>query len=161
MRDLLKGWRGASTSAGLLSVGWLLAAGQCYAHHSFAMFDMAKKGSVTGTVRSFEWSNPHVWLWVDVSDAQGNVTSYGFEGSAPGELARTGGWTKRSVNKGDKITVEYSPLKDGRPGGTLGRVTLADGKVIGRPPGGPGQTGGPAQAGESGGPPPRSPTAAL
>ena len=158
----------ASLRLGLLGLALLLGASQSQAHHSFAMFDMSKKTAVTGTVRDFEWTNPHVWLWVDVTDAKGTVTSYGFEGAAPGELSRTGGWTKHSVNKGDKITVEYSPLKDGRAGGTLGRVTTADGKVIGRAPGapgagapgGPGGPGGFGGAGAAGSGPPAPPPGA-
>lgn len=122
------------------------------AHHSFAMFDNSKKLTVTGTVRALEWSNPHIWLWVDVPDDKGNVVAYGFEGAAPGELSRMSNWTKRAVAPGEKVTVQFSPLKDGRPGGTLGAVTKADGTVLGNNargggPGGPPGAGGPPPAG--------------
>ncbi|MFT3906967.1 MAG: DUF6152 family protein [Steroidobacteraceae bacterium] len=129
------------------------AAAGAYAHHSFAMFDTSKKNSVTGTVLKFEWANPHVWLWVVVDDGNGKTTTWGFEGSAPAEMSRTGGWTKRSVKPGDKVTVQFSPLKDGRPGGSFAGVTLGDGtKIGGNGPSG-GGPGGPG-AGGPGGPPP-------
>jgi hypothetical protein len=154
---------------------WAVAAGSgassALAHHSFAMFDNSKNQSISGTVRALEWSNPHIWLWVDVVGADGKVVSYGFEGAAPGEMGRQSGWSKRIVAKGDKVTVQYRPLKDGRPGGSLGKVTRADGTAVGRvsadrgggPPGGggPGAPGGPAGPGAPpssdagpGGPPP-------
>lgn len=126
-----------------LCVCGLVAAVPVLAHHSFAMFD-DKQVTVTGTVKQLEWTNPHVWLWVVVDDGKGGAVTWGFEGAAPGEMARSG-WTKRSVIPGDKITVQGRPLKDGRPGGSLGRVTREDGTPIGRsgPP-----------AGGTGGPPP-------
>jgi hypothetical protein len=134
------------------AVATLLAGGLAVAHHSFAMFDNTKQQTVTGTVRTLEWTNPHVWLWVDVPDDKGGTVAYGFEGAAPGEMTRMGGWTKRSVIMGDKVTVQYRPLKDGRPGGSLGKVTTADGKTLGNSGrgGGPGGPGGP---GGGGGPP--------
>jgi hypothetical protein len=132
-----------------------VSATSAYAHHSFAMFDNTKNLTVTGTVNTLEWANPHIWLWIDVAEADGKVVKYGFEGAAPGEMSRQSGWTKRSVIKGDKVTVQYRPLKDGRPGGTMGRVTKADGKVVGNAGtrgGGPGGPGGPPGAGGPGGP---------
>lgn len=108
-----------------------LIGGTALAHHSFAMFDRAKTVTVTGTVRSFEWTNPHAWLWVDTVNDKGETVTWGFEGAAPGEMARMRGWTKNTFQKGEKITVEASPLKDGRPGGSMGKVTRADGTVIG------------------------------
>lgn len=127
----------------------LLTGTPVIAHHSFAMFEMGKKQTITGKVHTLEWTNPHVWLWVDVTDAAGKVTTYGFEGAAPGEMTRMGGWTKRIVTKGQTVTVEFSPLKDGRPGGTLGKVTDADGNRIGKA-----MAGGPPGGGPPGGGPP-------
>ena len=101
------------------------------AHHSFTMFDRSKTLTVSGIVRSLQWTNPHVWLWLDVPEADGSFTAYSFEGGTPAEMTRTGGWIKHSVNAGDKITVEFAPMRDGRPGGSLGRVTLANGKTLG------------------------------
>jgi hypothetical protein len=124
------------------------AAGPTLAHHSFAMFDNTRTESISGTVYAFEWSNPHTWLWVDVDDGKGNDVKWGFESAAPSELGRSG-WNKHSLNPGDKVTVEFRPLKDGRPGGSLGKVTKSDGTVLG---GGAGGGGGPGGAGGPGGP---------
>lgn len=121
------------------------AAGPAPAHHSFAMFDNTRTETVTGTVYMFEWSNPHTWLWVDVDDGKGGDVKWGFESAAPSELSRSG-WNKHSLSPGEKVTVEYRPLKDGRPGGSLGKVTKSDGTVLGGAgPGGGGGPGGPGQ----------------
>mgnify|MGYP000935950149 CR=1 FL=1 len=101
------------------------------AHHSFAMFDRSKQVKVTGTVRAFEWTNPHTWLWVDTVNDKGETVTWGFEGAAPGEMARLRGWTKTTFTKGETVTVEASPLKDGRPGGSMGKVMRADGSSVG------------------------------
>src|SRR5208282_4114949 len=69
-----------------------LDTGTAYAHHSFALFDSANTITVSGTVRTFEWTNPHDWLWVDVMNHDGTQTSWGFESAAPGELVRLAGW---------------------------------------------------------------------
>jgi len=95
----------------ILAVSVLMVPNAVWAHHSYAMFDQTKKLTVQGTVRALEWANPHVWLWVDVSDGAGSTVSYGFESNAPSELARFFGWNKLSVIAGNKITVDYSPLK--------------------------------------------------
>ena len=136
-----------------------VAADPALAHHSFAMFDNTRTETITGTVYTFEWSNPHAWLWIDVDDGKGNDVKWGFEAAAPSEMSRSG-WNKRILTPGEKVTVEYRPLKDGRPGGSLGKVTKSDGTVIGgrgpgspAGPGAPGGPGGPGGPGAPGGPP--------
>jgi len=113
--------------------------GPAWGHHSFAQFDRTKTLVLKGTVRKLEWANPHVWLWVDAINPSGQVEVWGLEGAAPGEMARNGGWTNHSLVKGQKITVHVTPLKDGRHGGGMGQVILADGTVLGgrRDGGGP------------------------
>ena len=130
------------------------------AHHSFAMFDRSKTVTITGTVRAFEWTNPHMWLWINTVDAQGNTVAWGFEGVAPGEATRLNGWNKDTFKKGEKLTVEAAPLKDGRPGGSLGKVTRADGTVVGRSGNAPGPGGAPGAGGPPGGGPPGAAPAA-
>ena len=101
------------------------------AHHSQAMFDRTKTVDVSGTVREFHFSNPHVLLEVDVPGVDGNVVTWSFESSGIMELMRVG--VKRSTLKaGEKVLVKANPLKDGRPGGSLIEVTKADGTVVGR-----------------------------
>lgn len=137
------------------------------AHHSFAMFAMDKTVTLKGTVRTWEWTNPHAWLWVyvtevdgkPVADKDGNPVIWGLEGTAPGELMRQG-VTNKSLKPGDKITVTARPLKDGRNGGSMGRLTFADGTVLGGANvSGPGMGAGGPPPGGAGGPPGDSPPA--
>lgn len=100
------------------------------AHHSQVMFDGSRDVQVSGIVRTFEWGNPHVWLWVTVLDAKGSSTNYAFEGTSPGEMTRRNGWTRNTVSTADKVTVKYHPFKNGNNGGRLEAVTLADGRVL-------------------------------
>jgi hypothetical protein len=107
----------------------VLAAVPVYPHHSFASFDASKTVSYKGTVKDIQWTNPHVWIDLTVMEAGGPVT-YGFEGAAIAVLKRVG-WTKDSVKAGDTVTVVGHPYKDGRPGGSIEHVVLADGRQIG------------------------------
>jgi len=106
------------------------------AHHSFAMFDSAKKIDVKGTVKELQWTNPHVWLQMVVVE-NGQPKVYDFEGGAVPVLKKFG-WTKDSVKAGDVITLTAHPFKDGKPGGSIDFVTLADGRKIGGGDGIPG-----------------------
>lgn len=103
------------------------------AHHSFAMFDTVKRITLAGTVTSFEWTNPHAYIEVDVQE--GNETKHwSIELGSPSILMQ-GGWKFTDVKKGDKVTMIVSPLKDGQAGGLLNRITLQDGRVLGNGPG--------------------------
>jgi hypothetical protein len=102
------------------------------AHHSFAMFDNQKEVELNGTVKDFQWTNPHTWIQVVVPNDAGTSTSeWSVEGGNPGDLARRG-WKKTSLKPGDKVTVRIHPMKNGTNGGSLVGVTLADGTVVGR-----------------------------
>ena len=120
--------RGALTAAMVLA---FLAASRApvAAHHSFAPFDMAKERTVTGTVKSIEWTNPHTWVWLDVPNDQGAVETWGFEGMSPNYLARRG-WTRTTLKPGDKISVVFRPLRDGSKGGMFVSTKLADGRML-------------------------------
>ena len=100
------------------------------AHHSFSMFDSQKTLSVEGTVRDFELTNPHGWLYVVTTDSAGKMIEWGIEMGGPGALGRNG-WQKDTVKPGDKIAVRIHPLKDGTYGGQFLDATLADGRHIG------------------------------
>ena len=117
------------TTIGRLAAALTLIAGAALAHHSFTMFDMTKEVTITGTVKEFQWTNPHTFAWIDVPNAGGGVDTYGIEGMSPNFLGRRG-WTKRTLTPGDKVTVVMYPLKDGQKGGTFLRCTLADGRVM-------------------------------
>jgi len=118
--------------AGLLSVAAviLLVGRPVAGHHSFAMFDSVNKTTITGTVTRFEWTNPHVFIEVDVPGANGQVKHWSVELGSPSILQRSG-WKFSDVKPGEKITAIVNPLRDGRPGGMLYRLTLADGSMRG------------------------------
>lgn len=99
------------------------------AHHSFAMFDMSKTVSYKGKVRELQWTNPHVWIELTVDEKDGPVT-YSFEGAAIAVLKRVG-WTRDSVKAGDVVTVVGHPYKNGKPGGSIDHLLLADGRKLG------------------------------
>jgi hypothetical protein len=113
---------------GLAAFG-LLFAGVAQAHHSFAMYDVAREVTVDGTVVDFQWSNPHSWVQIVSKDASGKELEWSIEGASPNNLARFG-WTRRSIKAGDKIEAIIHPLKSGEAGGSLIKVTV-NGQVIG------------------------------
>jgi hypothetical protein len=100
------------------------------AHHSFAMFDSTKQMTLVGTIRTVQWTNPHGYIWMYVPNSSGGQDVWGIEGASPEALQRKG-WNKHSVNPGDKVTVLIHPLKDGRTGGSLMKLTRADGSFLG------------------------------
>jgi hypothetical protein len=100
------------------------------AHHSVVQYDLsaAARKTVTGTVKKFEWQNPHSWIWMQVAQGGAAAVAWGMELSSPGALRRSGfAWD--SVKVGEKITVEYAPIKDGRNAGLLVKLTYEDGRV--------------------------------
>jgi hypothetical protein len=99
------------------------------AHHSTAMFDFAKTVEIKGTIKEFQWTNPHTWTKVDVEGQGPAVVEYGLEGMSPNYLSRNG-WSKRTLKTGDKVVLQVHPLKDGRPGGFMVSVKLTDGTVL-------------------------------
>jgi hypothetical protein len=109
------------------------------AHHSFAMFDNDKEQTIEGTVKEFQWTNPHIWVQVNVTGADGKVVEYSIEGGSPNGLRRQG-WTKDTMKPGDKIVMKMHPMKDGTPGGSFMSATV-NGKPLGR------QASAPAEAG--------------
>lgn len=106
-----------------------LAAGlPAQAHHSTAAFDFQKNVEIKGTVKDFQWTNPHTFTNVTVEGGKA-AGLYGLEGMSPNYLGRNG-WTKHSLNPGDKVTFTLHPLKDGRKGGFMISAKLADGTVL-------------------------------
>ena len=106
-----------------------LAATTAVAHHSFSVFNMQERIDITGTVREVQWTNPHIWVWVEVTNEDGGVTTWGLEGMSPNFLARRG-WTRTTLEPGDEITVSLNPLKSGEPGGMFVSTTAPDGTVL-------------------------------
>ncbi len=96
------------------------------AHHSFAMFDQTTKVEVAGVVSSVQWTNPHVWIEVDVPQDDGTAVTWGVEFTSVVHLTRRG-MTRDLVKVGDHVTFSMSPYADGSPGGRFFWVQLADG----------------------------------
>jgi uncharacterized protein DUF6152 len=116
----------------LISLFLFGAARGARAHHSFAMYDSAKLVVVDGTVTNFQWTNPHVLLWLTGATTAGEApTQWTIElPTSPGNLARMG-WTKHSLKAGDHVLVELNPLRDGQHGGSFKKATLpGNGKVL-------------------------------
>ena len=107
------------------------ASGAAWAHHSYALFDTSGTKSVSGTVAKLEWMNPHAFLWVYVPspDKAGKYDLWGFENGSPSVLQGYG-WNKDVLKAGDKIAVEYWPLRDGSIGGHCEKVKLPDERVL-------------------------------
>jgi hypothetical protein len=96
------------------------------AHHSFATYDRTKTVTIKGTVKTFQWTNPHCVVWVVIQPAGGgDPQEWSIETTSPGVLTRSG-WTRHSLNPGDHVSVEFNPLRDGSHGGGLNSVTLLD-----------------------------------
>src|SRR6201996_1269654 len=101
----------------------LTAAPAAFAHHSFAMFDNQKNVTLEGTVKEFQWTNPHSWIQLVVKDASGKEVEYSIEGGSPNGLSRSG-WKRTSLKPGDKAIAIIHPLKDGTNGGSLVSVSV-------------------------------------
>jgi hypothetical protein len=110
----------------------LMYAVPALAHHSFAMFDAEKSVKLEGTVKEFQWTNPHAWILMNVADASGQQVQWAIEMGGPGGLARQG-WLPKTLTPGMKISAIIHPLKDGTHGGQFMAVTLPDGKLMGNP----------------------------
>lgn len=106
--------------------GALCTAPPASAHHSFAMYEPTKTLTFKGTVKTFQWTNPHVVLSILVPPEDGSAAQeWSLETTSPGVLTRSG-WTRLSLKPGDKVSVTISPLRDGSHGGSLNSVTLLD-----------------------------------
>lgn len=117
------------TRAGLATtVAALALAAPAWSHHSHAMFDHSKQVSVTGTVTEFVYRNPHVFLYVDVKNDNGDTLNYWVELSNLTNMM-TRGIGRSTFKPGDKITVNLHPLLDGRPGGSYVTIVAANGKI--------------------------------
>ena len=108
-----------------------------WAHHSFAMFDADKTVELSGTVKDFQWTNPHSWLDIEVMDEAGKPVQWALEMGAPGGLAHQG-WKPKTVVPGDKVTVRIHPLKSGMNGGQFLAITLPSGQKLGQDAAAPG-----------------------
>jgi len=114
----------AATAILLLSI-----AGAAHAHHATASYDMTSTATLKGTVSGYDWTNPHVYIYVDVKDGKGAVEKWSVEMASVGMLARAG-WRRDTVKAGDEITVVGNRAKDGKPLLHLNKLTFANGQEM-------------------------------
>jgi DNA/RNA endonuclease YhcR with UshA esterase domain len=116
--------------AALTALALSLPVPSVLAHHSVtAEYDLTKPVSVTGTVTKVEWTNPHIWFFVDVKNDNGSVTNWGFSGGAPGVLQRRG-ISRTALKPGDIVKVEGFRARDGSNNASGNSVTFQDGRKV-------------------------------
>src|SRR5438876_3002012 len=111
----------------LFSVALLVAVALvAEAHHASVMFDSTKEITLEGTVKEFQYTNPHSWLLVDVTNKDGSMTTWGFEAEGPSTLMRAG-IRKSDFATGTKLTITGHPMKNGQPAASWIKAVRADG----------------------------------
>jgi hypothetical protein len=113
----------------LLCVLTPLYCASAYSHHSTTAYDHTRTISLKGVVKEFQWTNPHSWIQLLVTDDQGVTTEWSVETGAPNLNVRHG-WKKTDLKAGDKVTLVIYPMRDGSTHGTLANATLPDGRVL-------------------------------
>jgi hypothetical protein len=118
----------------VLTCAVLACAAKAFAHHSFAMFDQTQKLTFKGTVKEFQWTNPHAFIHLEVANANGGHDEWEVELNSPNNLKRQG-WKSTILQPGEQITLILNPLRDltGKKGGLFVALTKADGTVLGEP----------------------------
>ena len=127
--------------AASFAAGLLVCASPSVGHHSGAMFESQKQITLVGTIKEFQWTNPHSWIQIDAPDEKGAMKEWSVEAGSPNSLSRNG-WRRTSFKPGDKVTMIIRPMKDGSPAGIFVGSKLADGSTLGRMPGAPPAVGG-------------------
>ena len=112
------------TSCCLALVGSLLVIVPAWAHHSHGNYDTTKYKDLKGKVTEIHWTNPHTWIYLEVTDDKGQTGVWALEGASVTQLVRKG-WTKDSIKTGDELTVRCHQLRDGTNGCLLGYVSVA------------------------------------
>ncbi|WEK01146.1 MAG: DUF6152 family protein [Candidatus Sphingomonas phytovorans] len=127
----IRGWRAAIGSVTMVAVAATVATTltePALAHHSFAGFDKNRKVAIKGTVKQWQFTNPHSWLQLNVVE-NGREVEYSIEGASVNTLIRRG-WGRATFKAGDTITVVMYPLLNGKKGGAFLTATFANGKTI-------------------------------
>ena len=114
-----------------VAAAMLVQTGAAFAHHSYAMFDLTDSATVQGSIAKLEWTNPHVFIWVYVKkpDKPTEYDLFGFEGGPVGFMTRNG-WSKDALVTGERVSVQYFRLRDGRTGGSFIKLVRADGSQL-------------------------------
>ena len=109
----------------------LLLASFAGAHHSSAMFDKSRVVEITATVTEFQWTNPHVWIEINIANEDGQEEAWSIEGLGPNSLFRNG-WRPNSFKAGDVIEIRFNPMHDGSNAGGFIGAKFSDGRTLGR-----------------------------
>jgi hypothetical protein len=112
-----------------LGIGLVLVSATGFAHHGANLYDTSKAVELKGTITKFEWGNPHNQIFFDVTDAKGTVQHW-VASTEPPLVMMERGWTRRSLNAGDKVTVFIFAARNGATVGNLQRIVLPDGKEL-------------------------------
>ena len=110
-------------------IGVLMTARPARAHHSTAMYDMANPKTIRGTVKRFEWTNPHAFIFLEVKDDKGALVEWEIEMMSLNHV-RSYGWVRTTVKAGDVIAATGAPARNGAPSMIAGVVELPDGRKI-------------------------------
>jgi hypothetical protein len=114
----------------LATCAWLMTMGSLSAHHSTAMYDSQNPVTITGTVKKFEWTNPHAFVYLEVKDEKtGKMVEWEVEMMSLNHL-RGYGWTSKTVKPGDSLSATGAPAKSGAPSMIANRMKLSDGREI-------------------------------
>jgi len=100
-----------------------------WAHHSHANYNLDEFTNMSGTVTEVAWTNPHVWLYMEIKDEQGSPQVWALEGGSVAALMR-GGWQRDSLNPGDNVSVRCHLVRDGSAGCLMGFVTNINGTAM-------------------------------
>ena len=118
---------------GLSSIALVIAmTAAALAHHSFAVYDHTRTVTLRGTVTKFQWTNPHGFIELDVTQNDGTVKHFTVELTSINMMQRVG-WRSNMIKAGDRVKAVVAPLLSGQPGGLLLDVTLADGRKLESP----------------------------
>jgi hypothetical protein len=101
------------------------------AHHAATMFDREQQIELEGTVREFQWTNPHIWIQVQVPNEAGEIEEWSIEGGPPNRLFRSG-WRPSTFEPGDEVTIRAFPMRDGGKAGLFIGARLPDGSTLGQ-----------------------------
>ena len=119
------------TTAATAVIGLAGLSGAATAHHAATMFDREQTVELIGTVREFQWTNPHIWIQIQVENSDGEVEEWSIEGGVPNRLFRSG-WRPNSFEPGDEVTILAFPMRDGGKAGLFIGAELPDGSTLGR-----------------------------
>ncbi len=111
-------------------LGLLISVPSLFAHHGLAAFDTTHTVKMQGVVTEFQWINPHAYIYADLKDENGKVSSWKLEMGSLGMLTRFGGWNRNTVKPGDHVTVQGFRAKDGSSYMSLGKIELPNGQTL-------------------------------